>query len=77
MVLKNSEYFIEASDEATIKKLVSFEFVRKGMQKREEERARAKNMPKQELDREIDEIMKDYQKKPGVPLTSTAAGYNE
>ena len=34
MVLKNCEYFIEASDEATIRKLVSFEFVRKGMEKR-------------------------------------------
>ena len=76
MVLKNSEYFIEASDEATIKKLVSFEFVRKGMQKRDEEKARAKNMPKQVLDREIDEILKD-KKKTNAPLTSTAAGYNK
>ena len=60
MVLQNNEYFIEASDEATIKKLYNFEFVRKGMQKRDEEKARAKNMPKQELDREIDDILKDF-----------------
>ena len=47
MVLKNSEYLIEASDEATIRKLYSFEFVRKGMQKRDEEKAREKLEKKQ------------------------------